>query len=82
MLRESKDLEQHKDLRRELLRRVIEASVNDPSPSVPAEEVFAELRKMMAAPRPKPAVWQKVPWENSERAVDDQPSFPESNKQN
>lgn len=57
MLQEQRDLEPHPDLRRETLKRSIEAAINDPRPRLSHEEVFAFLDVKFAAPRPKPAVW-------------------------
>jgi hypothetical protein len=58
LLGEHEDLEPHTDLRQELLRRRLNAAINDPRPSIPAQQVFDELRKKMAAPLPEPAVWR------------------------
>ena len=55
MLGEHKDLEPHADLRRELLKRTLQAAMDDPRPSVPHEEVMERLRKLATAPRPEPA---------------------------
>jgi antitoxin ParD1/3/4 len=57
MLGEQQDLADYPDLRRELLRRTVEAAANDPRPAIPAETVFGELDAMLAAPRPPAAVW-------------------------
>jgi antitoxin ParD1/3/4 len=57
LLGEHEDLEPHIDLRQELLRRRLNAAIEDPRPSIPAQQVFDELRKKMAAPLPEPAVW-------------------------
>jgi antitoxin ParD1/3/4 len=57
LLGEHEDLEPHIDLRQELLRRRLNAAIDDPRPSIPAQQVFDELRKKMAAPLPEPAVW-------------------------
>jgi antitoxin ParD1/3/4 len=57
---EHKDLEPHADLRRELLTRTIQASIDDPRPSIPAEEVMEQLKKKFAEPRPEPAVWRSA----------------------
>jgi antitoxin ParD1/3/4 len=57
VLGEHKDLESHVDLRQELLRRRLNAAIDDPRPSIPAKQVFDELRKKMAAPLPEPAAW-------------------------
>jgi antitoxin ParD1/3/4 len=61
LLGEHEDLEPHTDLRQELLRRRLDAAINDPRPSIPAEQVLIELREKMAAPRPEAAVWTRVP---------------------
>jgi len=61
LLGEYEDLEPHTDLRQELLRRRLDAAINDPRPSIPAEQVVIELREKMAAPRPEAAVWTRVP---------------------
>lgn len=58
---EHRDLQPHPDLRRELLKRTLQASIDDPRPSIPAEEVMEELRRRMAEPRPEPAVWLRNP---------------------
>lgn len=57
LLGEHKALEPHKDLRRELLGRRLDAAINDPSPRIPINEVFDELKKRMSPPRPEPATW-------------------------
>jgi len=57
LLGEHEELEPHTDLRQELLRRRLDAAINDPRPSIPAEQVFEKLRKKFAAPRPEPAAW-------------------------
>jgi antitoxin ParD1/3/4 len=58
LLGEHEDLEPHKDLRQELLRRRLNAAIDDPRPSIPAQQIFDELRKKMTAPLPEPAVWR------------------------
>jgi hypothetical protein len=63
MLGEQKDLNPHSDLRKEILRRSLEASINDPSPRLSLEEVEEKMRKRFAEPRPEPAVWQKNSYE-------------------
>jgi antitoxin ParD1/3/4 len=55
ILGEHKDLEPHTDLRRELLKRTLQASMDDPRPPIPHEELWERLRKMAEAPRPEPA---------------------------
>ena len=34
------------------------AAIDDPRPSIPAQQIFDELRKKMTAPLPEPAVWR------------------------
>jgi antitoxin ParD1/3/4 len=62
ILGEHKDLEPHADLRRELLKRILQAAIDDPRPSIPHEEVTARLRKLAAEPRPEPAEWRSLDW--------------------
>ena len=59
ILGEYYELEPHADLREELLRRSIQAAMDDPRPGIPAEEVEREMEQMLAAPRPEPAVWPR-----------------------
>lgn len=59
LLGEQEELEPHIDLRQQLLRRRLDAAINDPRPSILAKEVFDELRKKLSAPRPEPAVWTR-----------------------
>jgi hypothetical protein len=59
ILGEHQDLEPHADLRNELLKRVVQASIDDPRPTIPGEEVEERLQKLLAARRPEPAVWRK-----------------------
>ena len=59
MLGEQEELEAHPDLREELLRRGIQAAIDDPRPGIPAEEVKAYFEKLMEERRPEPAVWRK-----------------------
>jgi Arc/MetJ-type ribon-helix-helix transcriptional regulator len=58
ILGEHHALEPHADLREELLRRSIQAAIDDPRPGIPAEEVEREMEQRLAAPRPEPAVWR------------------------
>ena len=59
MLGEQKDLEPHDDLRREILRRSLEAAMNDPHPGYTLEEVEERMRLRLEHPLPEPAVWRK-----------------------
>jgi hypothetical protein len=57
------ELEAYPDLRKELLKREIKKSLDDPRPGIPAEEVFAELdlmAKRMA--EREPPMWHKIPF--------------------
>lgn len=59
ILGEHRDLEPHADLRQELLRRIIQAALDDPRPGIPGEEFFEKMRKKFAEPLPEPAVWKR-----------------------
>ena len=59
ILGEHRDLEPHIDLRRESLRRSLDAAINDPRPALSLDEVRERMRKFFDEPRPDPAVWQK-----------------------
>lgn len=59
LLGEHVELEPHTDLRQELLRRRLDAAINDRRPGIPADQVLSELRKRFAVPRPKPAAWMQ-----------------------
>lgn len=56
------DMEPHRDLRDELLRRILERSLEDVKAGRvrDADEVFAELRRELAKPRPEAARWEKI----------------------
>jgi antitoxin ParD1/3/4 len=56
ILGEHRELEPHADLRHELLKRIIQLSIDDPRPGIPAEEFFEKMRQKFAAPLPEPAV--------------------------
>jgi hypothetical protein len=55
---EHEELEPHKDLRQELLRRRLQAASDDPRPRISAEQALAELREKIGAPQPEAAVWR------------------------
>ncbi len=57
ILGEHRDLEPHTDLRRKLLSRSLQAAMDDPRPSIPAEEVFKALKERRTVL--EPAVWKK-----------------------
>jgi antitoxin ParD1/3/4 len=57
ILGEHKDLEPHADLREEILRRTLQAAMDDPHPGFTIEEVKERFDKLMSEPRPEPAMW-------------------------
>ena len=59
ILGEHHDLEPHSDLRTEILKRSLDASINDPRPPIPVDEFKKKMAERMAALRPEPAVWRK-----------------------
>jgi antitoxin ParD1/3/4 len=59
MLGEQQELVPHADLREELLRRSCQQSVDDPRPHISSEEMKKRMEKLLAAPRPQPAVWRR-----------------------
>jgi len=54
------DMEPHRDLRDELLRRIIQAAIDDPRPGIPHEEVSAMMDRWIAEPRSEEALWEKI----------------------
>jgi antitoxin ParD1/3/4 len=65
-----RELDEHTDLKQELLNRAIQKGIDsaEQGRAMPAEDVFARLRKAMEGPRAEPAVWDKSL---------DRPLFPE-----
>ena len=59
ILGEHRDLEPHDDLRTEILKRSLDASINDPRPPIPLDEFEKKMAERMAQPRPEPALWRK-----------------------
>jgi antitoxin ParD1/3/4 len=59
LLGEAQELEPHADLRGELLKRGIQAAIDDPRPAISHEPVMAEMRDKLQQPRPEPATWEK-----------------------
>jgi antitoxin ParD1/3/4 len=59
ILEEHRELEPHKDLRQELLKRLLQSAIDDPRPSIAGEEFFEKLRKKLAKPLPETATWKK-----------------------
>jgi antitoxin ParD1/3/4 len=56
---EPKDLEPHDDLRTEILKRSLDAPIDDPRPPIPLDEFKNKMAEPMTEPRPEPAVWRK-----------------------
>jgi predicted transcriptional regulator len=65
-----RELDDHPDLKQELLNRAIQKGINaaEEGRGIPAEEVMERLRKTMEEPRAESAVWDKS---------FDRPLFPE-----
>lgn len=59
ILGEHKELEPHADLRRELLKRSIQAAAKDPRPGISSEEMMKRLRESSKEARQAPAIWEK-----------------------
>ena len=59
ILGEHEELEPHADLRNELLKRSLQAAMDDPRPGIPHEDVMAEMRERLQQPRPEPVKWEK-----------------------
>lgn len=55
---EHEDLEPHADLRSELLKRKLQAAVEDPRPGISGEELQGWLRELRKEPLPEPAKWK------------------------
>ena len=60
IVRTFRELEPHRDLRDELLGRMLDASAAELESARPADEAFAELRRELGSPRPAPARWEKA----------------------
>ena len=58
ILGEHRDLEPHADLRREALKRRVQASIDDSHPGYSADEIREHLRKL-SAERSPPAEWKR-----------------------
>ena len=60
ILGEHQELSAHPDLRRELLKRTLQATIDDPRARIPHEEVMAKMQELSRRPRPAAAVWEKI----------------------
>ena len=61
ILGEHREIEPHADLREELLRRTVQAAIDDPRPSLSGNEVETQLRELADTPLPEAAIWRKIP---------------------
>ncbi len=59
ILGEHRDLEPHADLREELLRRTLQAAMDDPHPGYTIDEVKERFDKLRSEPLAEPAVWRQ-----------------------
>lgn len=58
LFKQARELEPHLDLQQDLLHRQISSAINDPRPSISADELKARFKAAGEKPRPDPAVWQ------------------------
>ena len=56
--RVQRDLEPHADLRREILKRSVQAAIDDPRPPI-SQDFEEDMRKRRDRPRAEPALWIK-----------------------
>jgi hypothetical protein len=59
ILGEHRDLEPHAGLREELLRRTLQAAMDDPHTGFTLDEVKKRFDKLSSEPRADPAVWRQ-----------------------
>lgn len=55
-----RDLEPHRDLRDELVRRSLQALTDNRKPPLSEEQLKAELTRVFLEPRPEPARWEPI----------------------
>lgn len=58
LFKQAEELEPHADLRRELLRRSLQAAMDDPRPGIPSDQVAEALERWKSRPPSAPAVWE------------------------
>lgn len=58
LLQEAQELEPHKDLRREILKRKLEEAMK--GPFYDGDEVMKKLREQMKEPIPETVIWEKI----------------------
>lgn len=59
LLKQTRELEPHTDLRNELTRRGIQAAIDDPRPPINAEAMMKKMEEIAKRPAEKAAVWEK-----------------------
>lgn len=67
LIGEAQDLAPHEDLRKELLKRSLDAALM-PGERVPIEDCVLDMRERIEGPRPEPAVWKE--WSPQEAGED------------
>ena len=60
LLGEAQDLAPHEDLRKELLKRSLEAALM-PGDAIPIEDSVPGVREQISGPQPEPAIWEDWP---------------------
>lgn len=69
LIGEAQDLAPHEDLRKELLKRSLDAALNNPGAAVPIEACVPDIMSRMTGAQPDPAVWEE--WEGDAPADED-----------
>ena len=69
LLGEAQDLAPHEDLRKELLKRSLDASLMPGAQTVPIEACVPDMLSRMTGEQPDPAVWEE--WEDETSADSD-----------
>jgi antitoxin ParD1/3/4 len=59
LLKQTRELEPHADLRDELTRRSVQAAIDDPRPPIDAEALMKKMEEIAKRPAEKAAVWEK-----------------------
>lgn len=58
LFKQAEELEPHADLRHELLRRSLQAAMDDPHPGIPHSQVAEAMERWKTRPPSDPAVWE------------------------
>jgi antitoxin ParD1/3/4 len=61
LFKQAQELEPHLDLQHDLLHRQIMSAINDPRPSISAEELKKRFKAAREKSRRYPAIWQTKP---------------------